>query len=164
MLSRRPRAGSRRPTTFETLAFASLSGLRSMAAPALLSRAIRHNPTTAKTAPLANLLGRLSPLFQVLMVGEMAADKPPFVPARTSPGPLFGRALSGALVAAALFAAHERSGKGVRARRGAVSAVAAAYAGENLRSQGVQKLGVPDPLLGLVEDGLVLFLGTRLLR
>ena len=158
------RTGSARMTSFETLAFSALSGLRSMAAPALLSRAARRGDAKDPKAGALGTLSRLSPLLTVFMVGEMVADKTPFVPSRTSAGPLFGRAASGALVAAALFASQGRGGNGSAALLGALSAVAGAYAGENLRSQGAHKLGVPDPVLALLEDGLVLAVGTQLLR
>ncbi len=161
----RKRAGAARMSSFEVLAFSALSGLRSMAAPALLSRAVRRRDMAFPgTVPLANLLSRLSPLLQVLMVGEMVADKTPFVPSRTSAPALFGRALSGALVAAAFFASEGRDSKGSAALLGAFSAMAAAYAGENLRMQGTEKLGVPNAILALLEDGLVLYLGKRLLE
>jgi hypothetical protein len=42
--------------------------------------------------------------------------------------------------------------------------MAAAFAGENLRAQGAQRLGVPDLALALLEDGIVLYAGTRLVR
>ncbi len=156
---------SETPTSLEMLAFSALAGLRSMAAPALLSRAARrHDMASPETVPLANLLSHLSPLLQVLMVGEMIADKTPFVPSRTSTPALFGRALSGALVAAALFASEGRDSKGSAALLGALSAMAAAYAGENLRVQATEKLGVPDAVLAFLEDGLVLYLGKRLLE
>jgi uncharacterized membrane protein len=151
-------------TTGETLAFAALSGLRSMAAPALLARAIRRGDVLDPKWTPYEILGRLSPLLQVLMVGEMVGDKTPFIPSRTSAGPLLGRAASGALVAAALRASGGRGGKGSAALLGALSAVAAAFAGESLRAQGAQRLGVPDLALALLEDGIVLYAGTRLLR
>ena len=151
-------------TTSETLAFAALSGLRSMAAPALLARAIRRGDVADPKGTPYHLLSRLSPLLQLLMVGEMVGDKTPFVPSRTSAGPLLGRAASGALVAAALRASGGRGDKGSAALLGALSAAAAAFAGENLRTQGAQRLGVPDLVLALLEDGLVLVAGTRLLR
>jgi len=151
-------------TTAETLAFAALSGLRSMAAPALLARAIRRGDVPDPKGTPYELLGRLSPLLQLLMVGEMVADKTPLIPSRTSAGSLLGRAASGALVAAALRASDGRGGKGSAALLGALSAVAASFAGENLRTQGAQRLGVPNLVLALLEDGLVLVAGTRLLR
>jgi uncharacterized membrane protein len=70
---------------------------------------------------------------------------------------------SGALVGAALFASEDR-GQAVGGILGAVAALASAYAGESLRVQTAQRLGVPDPLVALLEDGLVLLAGARLLR
>ena len=151
-------------TTGEILTFAALSGLRSMAPPALLARAIRRGDVPDPKGTPYEILGRLSPLLQILMIGEMVGDKTPFIPSRTSTGPLVGRAASGALVAAALRASGGRGGKGSAALLGALSAMAAAFAGENLRAQGAQRIGAPDLALALLEDGLVLYAGTRLLR
>jgi uncharacterized membrane protein len=150
------------PATFETLALGTVAGLRSMAAPALLSRAIRRGDLKAPNFPA---LGspKVSTTLTLLMIGEMIGDKTPFVPSRTSVPPLLGRALSGALVGAVLFLDAERhpvSG----AVLGGLFAVAAAYIGETLRAKGAEKLGVPDLILGLLEDGVVLFGGSRLLR
>ena len=164
MLKRRILPETPPKSTGETLAFAALSGLRSMAAPALLARAIRRGDVPDPKGTPYEILGRLSPLLQILMVGEMVGDKTPFIPSRTSAGPLLGRAASGALVAAALRASGGRGSKGSSALLGALSAMAAAFAGENLRAQGAQRLGGPDLALALLEDGLVLYAGTRLLR
>ncbi len=150
---------------FETVGLAAITGLRSMAGPALLSRAIRRGGVEQLQGTPFAALGspRISTLLQLLMVGEMIADKTPFIPARTSTAALAARALSGALVGAALA-----TGAGQHPVMGAVfggpSAVAAAYAGETFRVRGTQKLGVPGSVLGFLEDGIVLFGGTRLLR
>ena len=150
---------------YRAMGLAAITGLRSMAGPALLSRAIRRGDVEGlQDTPFA-VLGypKVSTTLQMLMVGEMVADKTPFIPARTSAPALLGRALSGALVGAALFAgAERRSGSGIVL--GALCAVAAAYAGEKLRVKGPEKLGAPSLILGLLEDGIVLFGGTRLLR
>jgi uncharacterized membrane protein len=153
------------PTTFGAAGLAAIAGLRSTAAPALLSRAVRRGDVEGlQDTPFAALGSpKVSTALQLMMIGEMVADKTPFIPSRTSPPALLGRAVSGALVGAALFASGERrpvSG----AALGSLSAVAAAYAGENLRVKGAEKLGVPDQILALLEDGIVLFGGTRLLR
>ncbi len=153
------------PLLRRTTGLAAIAGLRSLAAPALLSRALRRGDTEGLQGIPFAALGKpkVSTTLQLLMVGEMIADKAPFVPSRTSPPALLGRALSGALVGAALFAAGKRhpvSG----AALGALSAVAAAYTGEKLRVSGTENLGIPNPILGLLEDGIVLFGGTRLLR
>jgi uncharacterized membrane protein len=136
------------PATFETLGLAATAGLRSMAAPALIARAIRRGDLRAP-----DLLPAL---------GEMVADKTPLVPSRTSAPALLGRLLSGALAGATLFAAEGRR-RNSGAILGALSAFAAAHAGERLRAAGVQK-GIPDPILGTLEDRIVLVLGRRVLR
>jgi len=153
------------PATLSVVSLAAIAGLRSMAAPALLSRAIQRGDIgELQYTPFAALgFPKVSVVLQLMMIGEMVADKTPFVPARTSYLALAGRALSGALVGAALFAAQKRR-LAPGTVLGALSALPTAYAGEKLRVKGTEKLGVPGQLLGLLEDGVVLSLGTRLLR
>jgi uncharacterized membrane protein len=153
------------PDNLRTVALAAISGVRSMAAPALLARAASRGDVSGLRATPFAFLGddRASALLQTLMVGEMIGDKTPFIPSRVAAGPLLGRALSGALVGSALFASRGRqtlSG----ALLGAASALAGVYAADRLRSTTTHGLGLPDPLFGLLEDGLILVGGDRLLR
>jgi uncharacterized membrane protein len=150
------------PATFETIGLAGIAGLRSMAAPALLARAVRRGDLKAPNLPA---LGspKVSILLPLLAVGEIIADKTPFVPARTSTPALLGRILSGALAGATLFGSEGRN-KNSGAILGALCATVAAYAGENFRTVGSERLGLPNALLGALEDKAVLVLGTRLLR
>ena len=99
----------------------------------------------------------------LLEIGEMLADKLPITPSRTSPPPLLGRMASGGLVGAALFASESRRAVAGGAL-GAAAALVAAYAGERLRARAAQKLGLSDPAVALIEDGIVLLVGARLLR
>lgn len=150
--------------TLRTAALAAISGVRSMAAPALLARAARGGLTGLRGTRFGALgSGGISTVLQALMLGEMAADKTPFVPSRTSAVSLFGRALSGALVGSALFVSRERRGLS-GALLGALSALAGVYAADRLRSATTQGLGLPEPVFGLLEDGIVLLGGNRLLR
>jgi uncharacterized membrane protein len=149
------------PATFRTLGLATTAGLRSMAAPALLARAVRRGDLRAPDLPALGY-PKVSALLALLAVGEMIADKTPLVPSRTSAPALLGRLLSGALAGATLFAAEGRQ-RNSGAILGALSAFAAAHAGERLRAAGVQK-GIPDPILGTLEDKIVLALGRRVLR
>ena len=153
------------PATFETIGLAAIAGLRSMAAPALLSRAVRRGDVEGlRGTPFAALGSpKVSAALQLLMIGEMVADKTPFVPSRTSSPALLGRALSGALASAALFVSEERSGT-PGAVLGALCAAVSAYTGERLRTTGIEKLRLPNYVVGCLEDGVVLFGGTRLLR
>jgi uncharacterized membrane protein len=150
------------PATFETLGLAATAGLRSMAAPALLARAIRRGDLRAPDPLPALGSPKVSALLALLAIGEMVADKTPLVPSRTSAPALLGRLLSGALAGATLFVAEGRR-RNSGAILGALSAFAAAHAGERLRAAGVQK-GIPDPILGTLEDKIVLVLGRRVLR
>ena len=153
------------PDALKAIALAAFSGVRSMAPPALLSRAAANGdlPGLRGTRFLPLASEGVSTALQVMMVGEMLGDKTSFVPPRVSAGPLFGRALSGALVGSALFVSGDRGGLS-GALLGAASALAGTYAADRLRSSSTQRLGLPDPVFGLLEDGLVLLAGTRLLR
>ena len=136
-----------------------------MAAPAILSRsAVEHRVRGLEGTPFAALGSpRISTALHLLEIGEMIGDKTPIIPSRTSLLPLLGRAAIGAFAGATLFASGERP-VAAGAALGAVSATAAAYAAEGVRMRITERLGVPNVVAGLLEDGIVLFGGQRLLR
>jgi uncharacterized membrane protein len=151
---------------WRALGLGAIAGVRSMAAPAALSKAVERGDVGGlEQTPFAALgspgVSRALRLFEI---GEMFADKlPALVPSRTSPLPLLGRAASGAFVGSALFVSGGR-----RAVTGGVlgsaSALAGAYVGERLRLRIVETFGIPDPAVALLEDGVVLFGAARMLR
>ncbi len=143
----------------------AISGLRSMAGPAAVSRSVATgNLDNLEDTPFAALgSSKVPQALTVLEVGEIVGDKLPVTPSRTSLLPLLGRAASGALVGATLFASGERHPV-AGAILGAASAVAAAFAGEYLRAYAVEKTGVPDIVAALLEDGIVLITARQLLR
>ena len=136
-----------------------------MAAPAILNRsAVEERIGSLEGTPFAALASpRVSTALQLLEIGEMVGDKTPIIPSRTSLLPLLGRAVIGAFAGAALFASGKRP-VAAGAALGAVSATAAAYAAEGVRMRITERLGVPNVVAGLLEDGVVLFGGPRLLR
>jgi uncharacterized membrane protein len=149
-----------------TLGLGAIAGVRSMAAPAALSRAVERGGVGGLEGTPFAALGspRVSKALRLLQIGEMVVDKlPGLVPSRTSPPPLLGRAAFGAFVGAALFVSDGRRAA-VGGVLGAGSALAGAYAGERLRLLGAERLGLPDPVVALLEDGVVLFGAGRLLR
>jgi uncharacterized membrane protein len=89
----------------------------------------------------------------VAAAGEMAGDKTPWVPPRSAPAALAGRVISGAL-------AGRLVGGGRGARLGAATAAASTYPSQRARALLGQRLGVPDPMLGVAEDALVLGAAT----
>jgi uncharacterized membrane protein len=152
-------------TIWRTLGLGAITGVRSMAAPAILSRsAVEERIGSLEGTPFAALASpRVSTALQLLEMGEMVGDKTPIIPSRTSLLPLLGRAAIGAFAGAALFASGKRP-VAAGAALGAVSATAAAYAAEGVRMRITERLGVPNVVAGLLEDGIVLLGGPRLLR
>jgi uncharacterized membrane protein len=151
-------------STPRALGLGAISGLRSMAGPALLSRAATKGSVPLEGTALA-FLGSpgVSKALLLAELGELVGDKLPMTPSRTSLPPLLGRAAAGALVGAALLASD-----GGRLANGAVigssAAIAAAFAGERLRLLAGEKTGLPDPVVALAEDAVALLGGSRLLK
>jgi uncharacterized membrane protein len=152
-------------TPTRVLGLGAITGLRAMAAPAALSRAVTDGRIEGLEDTPFSILGApgVSRVLRTLEIGELIVDKLPLTPSRTSPPPLLGRMALGALVGAALFASEDRA-QAAGGMLGATAALASAYAGESLRVNASKKLGVPDPIVALLEDGLVLLAGARLLR
>ncbi len=151
-------------TPARVLGLGAITGLRTMAAPAALSRAVTDGRIEGLEDTPFSILGApgVSRVLRTFEIGELIVDKLPVTPSRTSPLPLIGRAGSGAFVGAALFAS-ENHPTAVGGALGAAAALASAYAGESLRVQAAEKLGMPDPLIALIEDALVLLASARLL-
>jgi len=144
-------------------AMGAVAGLRSMMAPALLSQAAHTGSINLEGTPFEFLSKqRTADIAAAAAVLELVADKLPFIPNRTSVGPLLARAVSGGLAGAALSAARKKDwipGAAV----GALSAVAAAFAGYLLR-RALTTNGAPDFLVALAEDTATVGLGVVTLR
>jgi uncharacterized membrane protein len=147
------------------LSLGAVAGVRSMSAPALLSRAAsRGSIEGIEETPFAFLASpRAARILTVLAVGEALADKLPFSPDRISPPGLVGRMASGGLVGAALFAAAERRAA-IGAGLGLLASVAASSPSYYLRVKTQERLGLPNWAVGLVEDALAEGTGLLALR
>ena len=146
------------------LALGAISGLRSASGPAFVSRAAGSGDMDLSGTPLA-FLGSplLSKALVVAALGEFVGDKLPSTPSRTALPTLLVRAASGGVVGAAAFASEHRSAT-MGAVLGSSAAVAAAFAGEGLRVLVVGKTGLPDPVVAVAEDTVVLLVGSRASR
>ena len=89
-----------------------------------------------------------------LAVGELIADKLPFIPDRTNTGPLLGRFVGGGICGAAICMANDES-PWLGALVGGLAATAAAYAGHELRALAARK-GKPDLGVALLEDAVAI--------
>jgi uncharacterized membrane protein len=107
----------------------AVAGLRSLTAPALVSQAARTGSIDLTTGPVAFLgTQKAADIFTGLAVAELVADKLPVTGDRVAPGPLAARAVSGAIVGAAVCSAR-RKAPGPGALVGALAAIGAAYLG-----------------------------------
>ena len=83
-----------------------VTGLRSMTGPAVVCWAAHLGWLKLEDSRLALMGSTVATYaFSAFAIGELIADKLPFIPNRTSPGPLFGRIVLGALCGATLCAA-----------------------------------------------------------
>jgi uncharacterized membrane protein len=151
-------------STSQALGLGAISGLRSLSGPAFVSRAASDEQFDLDGTPL-DFLGskRLSQVMIVMSLGELVADKLSITPSRSSPPVLLWRAASGGLVGAVSFISEGRRAT-TGAVLGSIAAIAAAVIGERLRALVGEKTGLPDPLVALAEDAIVLLVGFRLLR
>ena len=148
-------------STGKAMALGAISGLRFASGPVFVSRAANRGDMDLDGTPLTFLGStRLSKALTLAQLGELIGDKLPTTPSRTAWPPLLGRAVSGGLVGAAAFLSEGRHAA-TGAILGSSAAVAAAFAGENLRALAVEKSGLPNPGVAIVEDAVVLFVGTR---
>jgi uncharacterized membrane protein len=146
------------------LGLGAISGLRSMSGPAFVSLAASHGKLNLEGTHLAFLgSSRLSKVLVLMELGELVGDKLPQTPSRTELPPLLGRAVSGALVGAAVFVSDGRRAT-TGAALGSTAAIVAAFAGERLRALAVEMTGLPDPVVALAGDATVLIVGLRSLR
>ncbi|HSJ62936.1 MAG TPA: hypothetical protein VK922_03410 [Gemmatimonadaceae bacterium] len=136
-------------------------GARSMLGPAIVANALRGQ--SSGTPQPARALGgsRTATVLGILAAGELVGDKLPRIPARVAPPAMMARIASGALVGAAVAAA-----RGTGRRRGmmigGIAAVVAAVATYRARRWLVKATGIPDPLVAVAEDLLVLRLASGL--
>ena len=143
-------------------ALGAVAGLRALTAPALLSYfASRPENSEFKDNFLAS--PKIAAVLGLLAAGELIGDKLPSTPNRTEPPGLIARVISGATVGGSVCAARKKSLRtGIVI--GALSAVAAAYIGQNIRREIAQRSSIPSAAIGAVEDALAVGIGIRALR
>lgn len=143
-------------------ALGAVAGLRAMMAPALLSY-FASRPENDEFENNLFASPKTAVVLGLLAAGEFVGDKLPSTPNRTETLGLTARIFSGALVGGLICAAHQ---KNVRAGSfiGALSAIAAAFAGQHLRSTIANQTGIPSAVLGIVEDAAAVGIGIKTLN
>ena len=127
-------------------------GLRSMTAPAVVAWGAHLGWLHLDGSWLAFLANKISlVVFSLLAIGELIADKLPFIPGRTQPGPLGARIVFGAICGAALCLSGGASLL-PGAILGGLGGIAGAFAGYNYRRWLSRGAKFPDLLIALLED------------
>jgi uncharacterized membrane protein len=136
-----------------------VAGLRSMLAPAaVVSDLARHRPDLPMSRFFANASGHEAKFITLAnALGEAVFDKLPFVPARTAPGSVIARSLSGALSGGALGLSREIPAA-LGAALGLIGAIGGTYGAYHARKWIGENTKVPDPVIGLAEDGIAVAL------
>jgi uncharacterized membrane protein len=133
-----------RPATIgKAVALGAMSGMRSMAGPAVLAINAEEQTPLTRAVP-------------VMAIGEMIADKTPFIGNRIDPLPLAGRAFMGAIVGG-LIAREEDASVVLGGLIGAATAVVVAHLAYRARVYAQDRVGAS---AGFIEDGVVVGMGS----
>ncbi|QKJ29800.1 DUF4126 family protein [Mucilaginibacter mali] len=140
-----------------------LAGMRAMSAPAAASnmlnkkhsKQLRHSPLHfMESGTTANLLS-------VMAIAEFIGDKMPSAPNRIALPGLVSRGLSGALAGAGIYKSAKQNAI-AGALLGGITALAATYGSFYLRRALVKQAHMIDPVIGSIEDAIVLGAGLGL--
>jgi uncharacterized membrane protein len=158
------KAGSQK-TTIQALGLGAVAGMRAVAAPAILSHFLTHDPAGALyNTPLRYLQRPMVATGLKFLAGaELIGDKLPETGDRISAPQLAARVVSGAVVGATVAGAN-RKPKITGALLGVAGALAASYGFFYLRKKLGQESGIPNVILGLAEDVLMASGGIALME
>jgi uncharacterized membrane protein len=129
-----------------------VAGLRSLTAPAVVAWAAHIGWLNLHSSRLAFMGSTIAlAIFSVLAIGELIADKLPWIPKRTSPAPLLARFVTGGLCGACLCAAAGQSSV-IGALVGGIGGIAGAFLGYHGRRWFVTNLHIKDFIVAVCED------------
>jgi uncharacterized membrane protein len=144
-------------------AIGALSGVRSLAGPMLVSQGLSGGHAGGGDVGLVERLitsDGAARLLALMASGEMLADKSSRMADRTDALPLMGRAMLGSLSAAA-YAVHRRRAVLAPAAVGAAAAIVSTFAAYHIRQFATHDMRIPNRLMGLIEDAVVVAVGKR---
>jgi uncharacterized membrane protein len=138
-----------------------IAGMRTNYAPAVASHVYSRHPTpNLDGSPLIFMRSiTTSKVLKVMAAGELVADKLPNTPDRIKPVPVAGRLLSGILVGATVYEADGKKPL-IGAIVGGSAAVASTFGMFFLRKALKNSTGLPNWVLGIMEDSLVIGAGS----
>lgn len=148
---------------YQALVLGSMAGSRATSAPAAVSQLLAEGPKSGLGTVLHWASNPIATkVLTSLTATEFITDK--FTTHnRTETPSVIVRSVSGALCGAALYQ-RQKKNVIVGALAGGLAALAATYALFYLRKGLAEKTGIPDSVLGALEDALVVTGGASLLK
>lgn len=148
---------------WQVIGLGVLAGMRSAAAPVIASHILSHHHSKNLEHTTLGFMqsDKVANALKVISIGEFVADKLPGTDDRIKPASVGARCLSGALAGASIYKAS--GGKAVwGALIGAAAAAASTYGSFYLRKNTVRQTHIIDPIVGALEDALVIGAGVGL--
>lgn len=144
---------------WQVIGLGALAGMRSTSAPVIVSHILSHHQSKKLDhSPLRFMQSKNVALaLKVLAIGEIIGDKLPSAPNRIKPAVLAFRMLSGAFAGASVYKAT-----GGKVAMGGAAAFASTFGSYFLRKNAVKTSHVIDPIVGAIEDALVIGSGVEL--
>jgi uncharacterized membrane protein len=143
---------------WQVVALGVLAGMRTSSAPAITSHILSHHQQTKcfSNSSLGFMrLDQVATALKVFAVSELIADKLPSTPNRIKPFALFARCLSGGLAGASIYKATGNDPlTGIFI--GTTAAFASTFGSYFLRKSIVRQTRIMDPVIGAIEDALVI--------
>lgn len=149
---------------WQVLSLGVLAGMRSASAPAITSHILssHHSGMLSKSSLSFMQSKSVSNVLKVISAGELVADKLPFAPNRIKPFSLFARCLAGSLAGASIYKASN-SNLITGALLGGIVAITSTFGSFYLRKSIVKHGNLIDPVIGAIEDTLVIGAGASLI-
>lgn len=150
---------------WQTIGIGTLAGMRSASAPAITSYILSHHKTKALAKSGLSFMQTdvIASGLKYMAIAEFIGDKLPAAPNRIKPVSITARCISGALAGAGIFKASGGNAW-LGALLGGSTAVASTFGSFFLRKATVKASGIIDPVLGALEDALVVGAGVGLAR
>lgn len=150
---------------WQVLSLGTLAGMRTTSAPAIISHILSHHQSKSLShSPLKFMQSKtVAAALKVLALGEIAGDKLPSAPNRIKPVATGARVLSGVLAGAVIY---KTAGGNIvlGALLGGTAAFASTFGTFYLRKSLVKNSHIIDPVIGAIEDALVIGSGVGLSR
>ncbi len=146
---------------WQALSLGALAGMRSAAAPAITSHILSHHHSNSLTLSKLGFMqsNKVAGVLKVLAVGELIGDKLPNTPNRIKPAGVIFRCLAGSLSGASIYKATGNNPY-VGALIGSAAALGSTFGSYYLRKGTVAKTKIMDPIIGALEDALVIGAGV----